>query len=159
MDPNKCLPKELTIESVDQLIHSFGLTVDSTQRYRKRKLFFNPIIIFSFVSLFIIKEVVIISLDEKNDLIFKMLGSIGHLMGVRQHLGLSVILASILSLSFQIIYYKNYRNGIKPTFLRVFQVIWGLVPPISLGLNNVKQIKKLTKITTYQLQLFYHQFS
>ena len=80
---NKCLPPELTIQSVEHILHRIGLTLHSTKSYPKRKLMFNPIFIFTFCSLFITKELIVISLDEKNDITFKVLGSVGYLLGVR----------------------------------------------------------------------------
>ena len=143
INTNKCLPQELTVHSVEHILHRIGLTLDSNKTYPKRKLFFNPIIIFLFFSLIIIREVIVISLDEENDFTFKLLGSFGHLLGLRKHISIIFILASFLGLSFQLIYYNNYRNGIKPTFLRVFQMMSGLVSPKSVGLTEEQQIRKL----------------
>ena len=56
MDVNKCLPPELTVQSVEHILHRIGLTLDSTKSYPKRKLFFNPKIIFTFNLLFILRE-------------------------------------------------------------------------------------------------------
>ena len=47
----------------------------------------------------------------------------------------------------QLIYYYNYKNDIKPTFLKVFQMMSGLVSPKSIGLTNEKQIYKLIKLS------------
>ena len=41
MDPNNCLPPELTVQSVEDILHRIGLTLDSTKSYSKRKLFFK----------------------------------------------------------------------------------------------------------------------
>ena len=116
MDVNNCLPPELTVQSVEHILHRIGLTLDSTKSYPKRNLFFNPIIVFITILLFIIREVIFNSLNEENDLIFKIFGSLGYLMGIRREMSIIVLLFSILPLSFQLIYYYNYRNGIKPTF-------------------------------------------
>ena len=147
INTNKCLPQELTVQSVEDIIHRIGLTLDSNKTYPKRNLFFNPIIIFVFLILYIIREIIIISLTEENDHILKVLGSIGHFIGIREHVSIVLILLSLLGLSFQLIYYNNYRNGIKPTFLRVFQMMSGLVSPKSLGLTDEQQIRKLLKTT------------
>ena len=48
LNVNKCLPPELTVQSVEHILHRIGLTLDSTKSYPKRNLFFNPIIIFIF---------------------------------------------------------------------------------------------------------------
>ena len=152
MDPNKCLPPELTVQSVEDILHRSGLTLDSTKSYPKRKLFFNPIIIFTFLLLFTIREVIVISLPEENDLIFKVFGSFGYLIGIREFAAISYTLLTLLSMSFHLIYYYNYRNGIKPTFLRVFQMMSGLVSPKSLDLTDEQQITKLLNRTKFSLK-------
>ena len=73
------------------------------------------------------------------------MGSFGYLMGINS-CDLVIILAAILTLLSQLNYYYNQRNGIKPTFLRVFNMMSGLVTPNSIGLIEGKDIKKLLKI-------------
>ena len=61
--------------------------------------------------------------------------------------GISFTRFSLFPLTSQLIYYYNHRNGIKPTFLRVFQMMSGLVSPKSLGLTDGEEIKRLLNIT------------
>ena len=152
MDPKRCLPPELTVQSVEDILHRIGLTLDSTKSHPKRKLFFNPFIIFTFISLFIIREVIFISLPEENDRIFKVFGCFGYLIGIKENSSMIFILISLLAISFQLIYYYNHRNGIKPTFLCVFQMMSGLVSPKSLGLTDEQQITKLLNRTKFYLK-------
>ena len=65
---------------------------------------------------------------------------------------MTISLISLLPISIQLIYYYNYRNGIKPTFLRVFQMMSGLVSPKSLGLTDEQQIRKLLNRTKFLLK-------
>ena len=153
MDVNKCLPQELTVQSVEHILHRIGLTLDSTKSYPKRKLFFNPILLFIILSIITFREVFVISLNEENDLIFKVLGSFGYFMGLRRELSLCLFCYSGLAMGFQLIYYYNYRIGIKPTFLRVFQMMSGLVSPKSLGLTDEQQIRKMMKWTERVVKL------
>ena len=152
MNTSQCLPPELTVQSVEDILHGIGFSLDSTKTYPKRKLMFNPIIIFIFVSMYITKEVVILSLEVQNDFTFKVLGSVGYLLGVRKQGGYDMILISCFPVYFQLVYYYNHRNGIKPTFLRVFQMMSGLVSPKSLGLTDEQQIRKLLKLTKVSIK-------
>ena len=152
LDPNKCLPPELTVESVDDILYRIGLSFDSLRDRPKRQKFFNPFLKFSFLSMYLLKEVFIISMNEENDLLFKIMGSFGHLLFVRQHMSLAIILANLLALSIQFVYYMNHLNGAKETYLGVFQMISGSVPPIRLGLTNEKQIRKIVKITKFGIK-------
>ena len=158
IDPNTCLPKELTVESVDDILYRIGLCLTSVRDRPKRRLIDHPVVVFVFMTLFLTLRLSTITLDDDNELIFKVVGDPGHVIGVRREFGLYVILASVLALSSQLIYYNNYRNGVKPTFLRVFQMMSGLVPPKSLGLTDEKEIgivvektRKLKSIVEFQI--------
>ena len=152
MNTSQCLPPELTVQSVEDILHRIGFTLDSTKTYPKRKLMFDPIIIFIFCFLYLTKEVVILSLDEQNDLTFKVLGSIGYLIGIRQPVCFNTILTTFFPIYFQLIYYYNHKKGIKPKFLRVFQMMSGLVSPQSLGLSEEQEIRKLLKLTKVSIK-------
>ena len=147
LDLSKYVPPGLTIPSLEHILHRNGLPLESKKSYPKRKLLFNPIIVFTLLLLFLTREVVILSLDKENALTFKVLGSVAYLIGTKQHLTSFMILLNILRLSIQSIYYYNYRNGINPTFLRVFQMMSGSLPPKSLGLTDEQQIRKLLRTT------------
>ena len=153
MDVNKCLPPELTIESVDDILYRIGLCFTSIRVRPKRKKLYNPYLIFTFLLLFQIKELFIISFNEENDSILKAIGSLGYILGMRVTYSIIITLGTIINLSSQLIYFYNYKNGIKPTFLLIFLMMSGLIPPKSLGLNNYKEIIKLLKITRYGLKL------
>ena len=145
MDVNKRLPKELTVQSVDDILYRIGLSFESTQMFPKREMFCNPLFISIFMSLFLIKECTLICLSDDHEQIFIYFD--GHLKGIRRHCDIIVITTAILTLSSQFIYYYNYLKGIKPTFLRVFQMMSGLVTPKGLGLTNQKEVLKLIERT------------
>src|SRR5690349_17055288 len=104
---NKVLPLELKIQSIDDILYRIGLPIDSVRDGSKRKWFFNPIIISTFLLVFLVKEVIIISLNAENDLIFKILGSHGYLLGVRLHVSVVLILFTFLCLISECIYYQT----------------------------------------------------
>ena len=147
IDPNKCLPPELTVESVDDILYRIGLSFESTHPSTKRYLFSEPLFIFIYSLIFLIKECILFNLSDDHEQIFIYFD--GHLMATRRHFNLMVITIEALILSSQIIYYYNYRNGIKPTFLRVFQMMSGLVSPKSLGLTDETEILKLIGKTKF----------
>ena len=50
INTSQCLPPELTVQSVEDILHRIGLPLDSTKSYPNRRLLFNPIIIFIFLT-------------------------------------------------------------------------------------------------------------
>ena len=153
INPNIELPNDLIIESIDDILYGIGLPIDSVIPQPKRKWFFHPILVFSFVSFYLIKELISSLLSDENELYFKVMGNYGHFMGIRRTLSLAFVLFSSFILSSQLIYYYNQRNGIKPTFLRVFKMMSGLVTPKNVGLTDVKYIRKLLKTTKVSIKL------
>ena len=160
MDPTQCLPPEMAVESFGDFLYRIGLSFHSIRDRPKRKLIYHPLTAFVFLSLYLIARIITFSLSEENEMIFRALGCFGHFIGVRQHFDLLFILSTILVLTSQLIYYQNFRNGIKPSFLRLFHMMAGLVPPKSVGLTDVEEIKKLIRLTSkfYQLIHFHTKY-
>ena len=144
-DVKKCLPPELTVESVDDILYRIGLSFDSIRDRPKRKLKDHPIFVLIVNLIILIKDIIAVSLEEENDIGFKIVGAYGYFIGLRKQMCLLSYLMTSLIAGSQLIYYYNYRNGIKPTFLRVFQMMSGLVSPKSLGLTDGKEVTKLVK--------------
>ena len=113
------------------------------ENIRNEDLFSN-LWLYSYFSQYICWKLHFFLMDENKILHFIKWSSFGYLMGINS-CDLAIILILILTLSSQLIYYYNHRNGIKPTFLRVFQMMSGLVTPKSIGLFEEKDIKKLIK--------------
>ena len=147
IDPNKCLPPKLCVQSVDDILYRIGLSLYSIRDRPKRQLINHPLIVFIILFICLTERLITVSLSDEFVLVFKALGSAGYFIGIRQHFDTFFFLMTLLVLSSKTIHYYNYRNGIKPTFLRVFQMMSGLVPPKSLGLTDEREIIKLLKIT------------
>ena len=146
IDVNKCLPPELTIESVDDILYRIGLCFTSVRVRPKRQRIDHPLVVFIITLIFASERVVSFKCGPKNESMFQILGDVGYLFGARLY-GICYIFSSILIFGSQLVYYTNNRNGIKPTFLRVFQMMTGRVPPKVLGLKKEKHILYLIKIT------------
>ena len=143
INPNLCLPPELVIESADDMLYRIGLQYKSSRINTKRKWFFNHIVVFISQFIFIAKEITLCLLSNDHEQLLIMFDA--HILPVRRHFNVLFSATVVLSICSQIFYYYNYRNGIKPTFLRLFQMMSGSVPPKAMGLNNSKDILSITK--------------
>ena len=92
----------------------------------------------------------IVSNTTDNKLVILLTGDVGHLIGIKEHFNITGTLVSIMILLFQMVYYYNHRIRVKPTFIRVIQVLSGSITPSSVGLNNPTQVKQLLKIAKWQ---------
>src|SRR5580704_9926325 len=73
------------------------------------------------------------------------MGDIGNYLELKIHANMLFSLGLIMSITSQFIYYYNYKRGIKPTFVRVFQMMSGLVTPSSVGLYRETDITRLLR--------------
>ena len=62
---NKCLPPELTVESVDDILYRIGLSFDSIRDRPKRKLIDHPLIVFIIISLTLTGRLITFSLSDE----------------------------------------------------------------------------------------------
>jgi hypothetical protein len=94
-----------------------------------------------------VKQIIQLLLPEDNPKYFIILGDYVYFLGLRPYQYIAFGLYMVLALTSQMIYYYNYKNDIKPNFLKVFEMISGLVSPKSIGLTDRKEIHKLVKIS------------
>ena len=143
INPNVCLPPDLVVENVDDNLYRIGLCPHSVRERPKLRPIDHPLCAFVVVSLFLVERVATCALPDQNYYLQIKLGSMGHLLGVGQQLDLCFILVSILSLSSQAIYYLNHRNGVKPAFLRLFQMLSGSLASAQVGLSKTLLILQM----------------
>jgi len=143
-DPKTLLPETIIVSSAGTHFYSIGLSLFQNQSV-KRKRYNNPLFIF-FVNLqMLIRCMVALNLSENNELMFLIIGEFSRFLKIRIQYSLAVILIILLPLMSQIIHYYNYKNNIKPEYLKPFDMISGLVSPQSIGLTDKEEIYKLVK--------------
>ena len=119
-------------------------------------------LIFSLNLIVLVKCLISLLFPNDYNKLFIIIGDFGYLLGLRIHVNIGYALYMFLAMTSQLIYYYNYRNDIKPTFLKVFEMMSGLVSPESIGLTNEKQIYKLIKLSKRLLficELFTEHFA
>ena len=152
-DANKLLPQNIIIKSAETHSYRIGLSFDSLN-YVKRDILHNPLLIFIITTIGILKVIIQWLLPDDNPQIFHISRRL-HLFSWNQTSSVyRLLFYMLLSLTSQIIYYYNYKNDIKPTFLKVFQMMSGLVSPKSIGLTNKEQIYKLVKTSKRLFTIF-----
>ncbi len=70
---------------------------------------------------------------KENEKFLLIIGGLGHFFGMKTHHNIFIIISNILSINFQLIFYYKYKNGINHTYLKVFDMILGLISPKSYG--------------------------
>src|ERR1700761_4441760 len=129
---------------VDDILYEIGLCLQSVRERHKRRAINNPVFTAIVLVLFIIQRLISIALPE-DDRRLLYTGDVGHYYGLKFHINFSFGLISVLCLLCQLIFVYNSKRGIYPTFVRVFQVMSGLVTPQSVGLNDRKHIHTIMR--------------
>ncbi|HEY6437597.1 MAG TPA: hypothetical protein VIY47_13475, partial [Ignavibacteriaceae bacterium] len=125
----------------------YGLSLFQTNESVRRKGLHNPKLMFIIQLQLFIRQIISLCASEKDPQIFVYIGDFGYFYNTRVHLAAAAAFITFLGLISQILHYLNYKNGIKPSYLKPLQMISGLVSPQSIGLTNEEEIYKLVKVS------------
>ena len=145
-NPNKLLQPNVILKSIDSHLYTIGLSLFSVENC-KRSAFYNPKLIFIIQLQLFIRYFISIIASEENPQLFVFIGDFGYYLKVRFHFAVANCLVTFLGLISQVLHYYNYKNDIKPSYLKPFEMMSGLVSPQSIGLSNEKQIYKMITIS------------
>jgi hypothetical protein len=143
-DANKVLLQNIILKGAENHLYRIGLNL-KYDRNKKRRIFYNPILIFSVNIAIVIKSIVRLLTHEENKKFLIIIGDFSHFLGLKTHYNVILIFSIFSAPISQLISYYNYKNGIKQTYLKVIDMMSGLISPKSIGLTNKEEIYKLMK--------------
>jgi len=155
----RLLPPDLRVEEAVNKLYEFGVIVKPlTTHYTHRHWLSHPVIKVLIHLYYILMFIIFIVNNNHNKRLVIILGDYPTLLGVGFHLHFPALLYFIFNLFTVFIYYDNYWKGVKPTFLRVFAMLSGLVTPNSVGLTDTQSLDKFIKITKtmFKIMAFIH---
>ena len=153
IDPGKKLPPNLVFKPTTTYLWRIGLCLERPSNVKRRFLHI-PLYIFVIMIFQVIKSLYFIQYLEDNESLSIKLGNIGFFLKMNFHFNMGSNLFFYLAVYSQVVYYYNYRTGVEPTFLRVFNMMAGQTTPRSVGLTNDKQILSLIRKTRLMFTLF-----
>ena len=142
---NKVLSTNM--DSIEDILYSIGLSHQSMRKETKRSVFYSPKFIAIIVFSYIITQT--LSLLTDDEFVHLLLNELILRMGIGVYISIELIILSLMTLFSQSVYYWNYKRGIEPTFVRVFQVMSGSITPSSVGLTNERQVRQLLSIAKW----------
>ena len=142
LEPNRLIPPELVIKDYDDLLYEIGLCRTSVRERPKRWPINNPKFITIMSLMSFVKSLVTLLVPESDPQIF---GDIGRYLSISVQWNLIFNLGQQIVITNKLNYYYNHRKGFEPTFLRVFQMMSGSVAPLSVGLTDNRDIRRLLK--------------
>ena len=144
---NKHLPPELCIESIDDILYSIGLCHHSVKDRPKRSKIQNPVLITIVLLTNILMRIVSNATD--NETILLLMGDFLHYVEIKEYLNNLALLFALMALLSQTVYHYNHCIGVKPTFVRILQMLSGSITPSSVGLNHSTQVHQLLSIAKW----------
>jgi hypothetical protein len=150
-DPSQLLPPEVLIISAGTHLYRIGLS-HFVYGWKRRKKFHNPLLIALLNVIFLAKSVTSLLVSEESPESFILLFDSYYFLNARIHLNICASFMIILTLISQLLHYINYKKDLKPSDLKPFEMMSGLVSPQSIGLTNEVKINKFLKISK---QLFF----
>ena len=112
----------MTCPYADELLYDIGLSFDSLRDdHKKRRKLYYPLVIMLINMIMCGQKVAGLLIKDGHTLI--AIGCYGHFYGINFHANMAIIFASIFIAFCMTFNYINHRRKIRPTFLRLFQVI------------------------------------
>ena len=152
--PNRNLPSNLRFKPTESHLYRIGLNLNRELNYEMRSLLKRPLIVFSIILTQIIKNHIFVEFMDKNRSLSTKWGNISYFLGMNFHFNIGCNLFYYLAIYSHLVYYFNRRNDVSPTFLRVFQMMSGRIPPKDVGLKNEEQIRSLIRRTRISFKIF-----
>jgi hypothetical protein len=144
-DPNNILPNDVLINFAANHLYRFGL-IPLTDESIERKRYENPVFK-SIINLrLIIRIIISLQLSEENEYIFLLIGDFPYFLKARIHFNTAECLITSIAIFSQLVQYYNYKNDIKPSYLKPFEMLSGLRSPKAL-ISQIK--KKFTNLQNY----------
>jgi hypothetical protein len=150
-DPSELLPPEVLVTSAGTHLYRIGLS-HFPYGWKRRNKFHNPLLITLLNVVFLAKCTTSLLVSEENPELFIFLFDSSYFLNSRIHVNIGASFTIILTLVSQLLHYINYKKNLKPSYLKPFDMISGLVSPKSIGLTNEVKIYKFLKISK---QLFF----
>ena len=151
-DPKKLLPQEITIKSNGNHLYRIGLSLFANGLTKKDRII-HPILLFIILSSVIIKCIVVILIPEEYEYLMTLIGDIFTQINLKIHGNMGTITFVTFAFLSQLLHYYEYKNNLKPTYLKVFDMISGKLSPLSIGLTNEADIHQMIKSIGFALKL------
>jgi hypothetical protein len=145
-DPNNNLPNDVLIDFAANHLYTIGL-IPLTDESIKRKIYENPVFKFIINLHLIIRIIISLQLSEENEYIFLLIGDFTYFLKARIHFNTVQCLITSIAVFSQLVQYYNYKNDIKPSYLKLFEMLSGLRSPKSIGLTDKEEIYKFAKLS------------
>jgi hypothetical protein len=140
-DVDKPLPSIIAIKCAENHLYRNGLSLFSFGS-KTRNRFYNPFLILFVICVQILKSITAILMKEDKYRLL-LIGDYTYFLNGRYFLNTSTVLFATLPLFSQLLHYwKHYKNE-SPSYLKLFEMISGLVSPKSTGLINREDINQL----------------
>jgi hypothetical protein len=145
-NPNEVLPGNLFIKSAATYLYRSGLSLYSYESVQRNR-YHNLLFVFILNLQLFIRCIISLLLSGENKYMLMILGDWSHHLNARIHLNICASPIILIAVHSQIIHYGNFKNHIKPSYLKPFEMMSGLYPPKSIGLTNEAQIHKMIKLS------------
>jgi hypothetical protein len=145
-DPNNILPNDVLIDFAANHLYRIGL-IPLTDKPIERKRYENPLFKFIINLHLIIRFIISLQLSEENEDIFLLIGDFSYFLRARIHFNTAASLITSIAVFSQLVQYYNYKNDIKPSYLKLFEMLSGLRSPKSIGLTDKEEIFKFAKLS------------
>src|SRR5258708_11589316 len=135
-DPTKPLPRESTIVSSGSHFYQIGFSHYPYGSTKRIVICSKPIITNIILIILCIRCIISMTLPEQKPEFYMMIGDLCYFLNLRIKFNGCLIAFYLFGISCNAVQYWNYRHGIRPTYLRPFQLMAGFISPQRIGLTD-----------------------
>jgi hypothetical protein len=145
LNPNKVLPHNVIIKNAGNHLYKIGLWQFNIGNAKRNPIIYHPIL--PFISLILLNLRSLVSLTTKldNPEFFVQIGDFNYFLNIRYQFNVSLMFLYIMTIINQAIHYWYYKNDIWPSYMKLFEMLSGFIPPKSLGLTDPQHIRHIIK--------------
>lgn len=148
--PNKPLPVNLRVPSSGTHFYKLGFS-NFRNGCSDRHWIFHPFLVFLVPFVNILRFAYSILTPDLPPRLYLYLGDFGYFMDMRVHLNLTAMLVFCMGVASQLIHLYNYVQKKEPTYMKVFNMIAGRVPPCAVQMTDELSVRKLVKLAKLML--------
>jgi hypothetical protein len=143
------------IDSSGSHLYRIGLSLfpyGNKPRYR----FCKPMLICITMIIYLFKSIssLFFNINRNIENFHIYIGDCFYFLGFKIHGNLVIIFGIFLIITSQLSYYKFYKNGVKPCYMKPFDMMYGLITPYSIGIYNHNDVIRLFNKTKLLFNIF-----
>jgi hypothetical protein len=142
-NPNKVLPHNIVIKTAGNHFYEIGLWQFRIGNAKRNQVIYHPLLRLIIQILLCLRSFISLLTKRNDPEFFVQIGDFNYFLNVRYQFNVCLMLLNIITMINIAIHYWYYKNEIWPSYMKLFEILSGFIPPKSIGLTDPQQIRHI----------------